>query len=229
MSRFGDFLADYPPSQLDQVRRIKVVDGGYSELMRKYEALLVNDSDYGVDFVRNNKNITEIFSSQEINLLLQGAQQYDNQFYSKKTGVIISCLIQNSYRGGQNQFLLNTQSLPRIDFMSSHLMGARNKDLVITNQGDVGNYFGYKALFSSFIVNSKTGDFCGFNAYESTFILNGEVGGCCGIGARLCTFKTPILNNLEEMKQTVLSDYKESRRNTLIYIDNGKEVEISRW
>ena len=207
MSGFDDFLAGYNPGELEATRTVQVVGTDFSELLRMYEKVLDGEGhasyDY-VGFVRNNREVTEVLTPAEINSFFQATNRYeDHQLYSKKTGSMVSGLIQNSYNRGYNNFFLNTKNLPRISNLGAHIIGTKDDPIHISVEGNLCNKVG-------------------FAAYYSHFLLNGAVGIFGGWEAKHCTFKTPIWETIQQLRGRVLTGYN----NTLIYIDQGKEVVI---
>ena len=116
MNQFADFLKVYKADELDLVRAVSVADATYSELMRKYEDHLKNiERPSDLHFISDNKIITEILTPAGINSFLQATQQYEvNRKYSWETGIIISCLLQNSYNYGYNDFYLEVYKKRRM-------------------------------------------------------------------------------------------------------------------
>ena len=218
MSRFNEFLAGYEPGQLEETRKVQTVGSGLSELMRKYELELDR---FELFLEVYNSNITEVLTPSEINSFLQTTQQFGgHQNYSWCTGRILSILLQNSYNKGYNHFNLETINLPRISGIG-YLIGKEENHLVLSVQGDVGNV-GRRIQYSIFTINGVVEGGFGAHALNSTFIFNGPNRGDLGFGAEDCTFKTPIWDNIQKMKEII----QINRGNTLIYIDHGEEVRI---
>ena len=223
MSRFTDFLAGYEPGELEEVRRVQTVGKDFSDLMRKYERLLDIDNLVVGSSVYNIQDITEVLTPDEINHFLQGTQQYnDHRNYPWRTGIMVSRLIQNSYDHGYNPFWFNTENLSEIDCLGSLIVGKRETPISVTIQGNLGYCLGFKTQYSIFTINSGGVKSCGLEALNSTFILNGSTGVRLGFGAKHCTFKTSVWGNIIKLKESIYTE----DGNTLIYIDNGKEVVI---
>ena len=229
---FNDFLAGYKADELEEVRKVQTVGTDFSELMRKYERLLDEPTPYLDEMINTSyrdemilifshfHKITTILTPAEINSFLQTTQQYADHRYYHRTGLVISSLINNSYSSGYNGFSINTtEDLPRINFVMNNIIGKETNPLLISVQGNIGYYVGYRTQYSAFTFNGSVGE-CGDEAQNSTFLFNGEAGLCSGRGAKNCTFKTPIWRNIEKLKKSLPED------NTLIYIDQGKEVKI---
>jgi len=211
---FDDFISGYKLTQLDEVRRVQTVGTDFSELLRKYEEKLNDPS-------LHHEDLTEVLTPSEINSFLQTTQQFgDHKYYFWKTGKILSTLLQSSYNQGYNHFNLETNNLSKISGIG-HLIGKEENHLVLSVQGDVGNV-GRRIQYSIFTINGVVEGGFGAHALNSTFIFNGPNRGDLGFGAEDCTFKTPIWDNIQKMKEII----QINRGNTLIYIDNGKEVKI---
>ena len=223
MNQFADFLKVYKADELDLVRAVSVADATYSELMRKYEDHLKNiERPSDLHFISDNKIITEILTPAGINSFLQATQQYEvNRKYSWETGIIISCLLQNSYNYGYNDFYLNTKALSNISNLGACVIGTEDNPLSVAVQGDIESNLGHGAQYSNFNLSGTVGDLCGSKARYSSFSLDRSVGERCGKGAIYCTFKTSVWENVEKIRGN-LSGFS----NTLIYINNGKEVRI---
>ena len=221
MSRFADSLAGYNIEELDEIRKVKAIGNDLSELLNKYELILEND--YLLVTTQFNYLIQcFVLTPAEINSFLQSTKMYeDHGNYSRKTGRIISLLIQNSYNKGYNDFYLNTKALSNISNLGACVIGTEDNPLSVAVQGDIESNLGHGAQYSNFNLSGTVGDLCGSKARYSSFSLDRSVGERCGKGAIYCTFKTSVWENVEKIRGN-LSGFS----NTLIYINNGKEVRI---
>ena len=215
---FDDFLAGYKPTQLEEVRKVKSINNDFSELLEKYKLALEHNSIWALEQETNN-----ILSPVEINSFLQATRQYgDHKDYSWKTGFFLSHLILNSYRVGYNHFTLQTESLPLISGIGENIGGVKANPLSIFVQGNTGFFYGRHARYASFSCNGAVGEWSGSAAYHSNFRLDGEVRSKFGERASACVFKTSIRKNIEQLRKSI----PRNKHNTLIYIDQGKEVII---
>jgi len=220
---FNDFIGGYKLGELEEVKKAQTVGTDFSELMRKYETVLDTHIPDEANFVLHSPNITEVLTSDEINSFLQVTQKYEDHIdYFWKTGLMFSSLIQNSYNNGYNGFRLNTTLLPGIDFMGSYIVGEEKNPIDVTILGNGALGVGYEANYSMFTINGDAGNGCGLYARFSSFTFNGRVNFISRLEMSHCTFKTTILDNVELLKKNI----PQNKGNTLIYIDQGKEVKV---
>jgi len=224
LGRFDEFLAGYEPGELEEVRKVQVIDNEFPALMKKYEKTLDDERSGFInhsDFSRINQNITEVLRPAEINSFLHSTRIYeDHQRYSWKTALVLSSLIQNSYNKGYNHFMLTNPDHPNLPFMGAYIIGQEKNPLYLTLQGDVGVRCGERARYCVLNFNGDVDRFCGFLATDSTFIFKGEAGKKSGTSTNRCTFKTPIWDDIKEMKKHVPKE----QGNILILLLNGEEV-----
>jgi len=216
VNRFNEFMAGYKPTQLDEVRKVQTVGTDFSELLRKYEWVLVRN-----DSLPCGSQISEVLTPDEINSFLQGTKQYeDHRNYSWRNGLIMSILIQNSYNNGYNHFLLNTEALYKTNNFGFGIIGRKENPLFMSIEGEIWSKLGFGAKNCLFILNGGAGAQCGEKARFSEFRIEDFADLGCGWNAEDCTFKTPVWANIEQMRKNI------PKSNTLIYFENGKEVII---
>ncbi|MFH1637421.1 MAG: hypothetical protein ABIB71_03280, partial [Candidatus Woesearchaeota archaeon] len=145
-----------------------------------------------------------VLKPEEINAFLQYTTIFEEyRHYRKNTGPTISKLIQNSYDSGHNNFVIEITTPQGLQFLASEISG-KEKPLAVTVTGHAGFCLGYKAE-------------------NAVFNILGDAGERCGCMARNSVFRTPHRQNLEEINNSLVTNYK----NELYLLhEGGKEEQI---
>jgi len=215
----------------DEKRKAKIEGSllfeGLEDVLKQYEKILEMKIDYyACNAVERIKTVLE---PEQINTFLQATIPFEtHKNYAENTGYFITKLIQNSYNAGHNRFKLGTKVLTkRIKDIGWQLKGKEGKPLELLVEGDVGNWCGTEAEYSTISIAGNAGDWCGAMAKYLSLSIEGDVGNdCCkwiehsfviidgnaghrlGYGAKGTVFKTPNRETFEELKQYVSRDKK---------------------
>lgn len=127
----------------------------------------------------------EVLNPVQIDLVLQKIA--DGEEFKSTLGLFLTRLIQDSYDGGYNDFVLSTGDLG-MDHFGLNLRGKPRRMLNIMVNGNVDQYCGSNSYQCLFIVEGITGKSCGFSSYCSLFILRKDVGDDCGYQSERSSF-----------------------------------------
>jgi glutamate synthase domain-containing protein 3 len=172
---------------------------------------------------KNQKYFIDALNPAQINIVLQKiiAKHPEEDMTRGKKGDFLNNLIQQSYKSGYNDFILNVQDT-RIYGLGLHLKGVPENKMNITIQGNAGFEFGSGSKhciytiqgstgdecgrFSTgctFNVQGSTGEWCGWNSKHSTFNIKDETGSCTGRNSTNCTFTSLNKKTYEKMQKSV--------------------------
>ncbi|MFH1638130.1 MAG: hypothetical protein ABIB71_06915 [Candidatus Woesearchaeota archaeon] len=227
-----DIFSGYSKLETPEERIEHKVEGslmfeGHKDLLKKYEDFLTLDR--WSKIYRTSAKITSVLKPEQINGFLQTTIRYEyHDNYSLSTGIFITRLIQNSHDEGNNMFMLNTKVLFRdIDGIGFELKGKWDKSLEIIVEGNVGNdSFERAKNIGKLHIAGNAGDYCGRGAQNiNELYIGGNARSECGKGVDDCTFKTPNMQTLQLLKETV----SKGKGNKIYFIHPNKEEEEIKW
>jgi hypothetical protein len=114
----------------------------------------------------------------EINLLFSSITNKGSNHFSFPwaLGEFFSNIIQKSYCGGNNDFILNTASYPGVDNLCGKICGTKERPIKISIKGDVNNYF---ASLSKYLDVSLDGN-VGYESFQEAKDINLKLKGNLG-------------------------------------------------
>lgn len=179
-----EIVAGHDAQEVDKVREAVVVGKSkFGNLLERYEKFLNLSGKYYNVIHRGAGWISEELTPDEINQFLQTTVAYENhENYVDRTGIFISRVICDSSNAGNNDFILNTQGLKRINYLCC-ISSSENDPLKVYITGDIGNECCVGADGSIFTID---GDFGDLFAFEGGYVHS--------------TFKTPNEETLRKLK-----------------------------
>ncbi|MBI4980399.1 hypothetical protein HZC30_02455 [Candidatus Woesearchaeota archaeon] len=157
-------VREYVPERVEENPVVEGASDKFSELYRKYEKMLnffpeffgikmmdeeaefeqpfvqQIDYPYSMDLPSGKEQLTflEVLTPLEINAFFQGMFRYEEHenYYGKRSGLLVSKLIQNSYYAGYNNFSLQLDGVKPVSCLSSYLIGREDDPLRINLLGD---------------------------------------------------------------------------------------------
>jgi len=171
----------------DDKKKQREVPDRLKELMEPFEQAL-ELYEYPYDMEPEEKLFPHVLPPEDIARFMESVRQYEeHQRYSLTVGQVVTALIKNSYKSGNNRFYLRTEGKPDIHNIGAHLQ-RDERPLEIIVDGDVGEMFGYGSWGVNFIVRGNAGKDTGTRARASEFEIYGDVGSSCGYNADGNTF-----------------------------------------
>jgi len=133
------------------------------------------------------------------------------------TGIFLSCLIQNSYDNGNNDFILNTRDV-QMTILGYKLKGKRKNKMKITIQGNAGLCFGEESKYCHFNIHGNAERKCGNGSENSTYSIEGSISKFCGDYSKNCIFTSPNKKTFEKMERDVPNESEgKPTNNKVIY------------
>lgn len=139
-----------------------------------------------------------VLNGGQIDIVLQKLIHSEELLPNRFVGFFLTRLIQDSYYGGHNDFVLTTRD-SLIDSLGYNLKGTLERKLelhvrgnigsnfgpyaqhtVLVAEGNVGAFCGSSSSFNSFLIKGNARNHCGFYSHYNLFTIEGGVGGCCG-------------------------------------------------
>ena len=176
----GDLIRGHTARKPDDKQAIEVIgERKFGELWVKYERALNMVDTLKVDLIEEYLDviITDVLTPQDIEEFLKLTVAYENsQYYQKCTTKIINKLIDNSYKVGHGEFVLDTRNLSKpLDNLCTRLRANGDEPINIIINGNVGRDCGSFAEYCvSFIINGYVRS-CGNNSICSNFTINENV------------------------------------------------------
>lgn len=153
------------------------------------------------------KKYDRILKPEEINQFLQDTREYGVQRfpYYAITDIVVSSLIQKSYKAGYNHFPLDTRTLPVKPGLGSFLRGKKKRPIVLNISGDVGVGSAGEAQHAILNIEGNVGAAFGFYAKYVEASIKGDIEeeNGIGIGGRKLTFKTSNPRTLKKLEEHV--------------------------
>jgi hypothetical protein len=167
-----DDLFGYTASDIEETKKIYVVDSNLAEVFDTYNSYLGLEKGE----LEDNKP-TLILTPNEIDAFLQETiyhQKREN--FCSKTSRFLSGLIQNSYDFGNNGFNLNFTELNYFNDVGRDLCGKKDEPIELDINGNIGNATGSCSKYLTINVNGNVGHTFGFDSTNMTSAINGDVG-----------------------------------------------------
>ena len=146
------------------------------------------------------QEVSDVLNPAQINAVLQATLPYEDVLsYPFVTGILITRLLQNSYDAGNNDFALDTSTLPLLENLASRLCGTLERKVSLAVTGGVGNSFGLKARYCSFVSHGSAGMSYGYGALECRYEI---YGGCISPAVDVSDSELIFHGEIKNMKES---------------------------
>ncbi len=229
-----NLINGYSPQKVEEEQSLPKRTG-MMQLFQKYKKLHPLQLSWDC-FTQEENHVDEVLTPREINAFLQVTPHYCDRDYTESTGLFISRLIQNSYKAGHNDFLLDTQTLPQIDNLGCYLKGKYNDRISICVIGDVGNSSATKASYLDLTIQGNASYLLGKFSSHTDITVHGDVGSIFEMVDQCCCFIEGKLNTSHSTIMAFESVFKTNNPDTLQHLlrmvskkSGHYDEEICKW
>ncbi len=202
-------LKNIIPGKVEQEKDLVVDEDCLATLLAEYHTLIELEGETleHHEFVQGEycDFPTAVLQPGEINEFLQYSKKIaSDELYVFGIGLFISRLIQNSYRGGHNNFELDQNGLPQINYLAAHLLGKEDDPINVEIKGD-------------------TGHSCGMESKHCNYLIEGDSKGDAGYDSKNCIFRTTSPITLSELRCAAFVWHTPTKNMIYRIHKNGKE------
>jgi formylmethanofuran dehydrogenase subunit C len=175
-----DSLFDYNASDVEHEKKVEAKEGLMKVAFAEFDRYITSNG------VATNYSNDIVLLPKEINQVLQLTKSYSHdwnyQFYA--CGFFTS-LLENSYNFGHNNFYLNLEDFPLIDYLCHGISSKRIlSPMKIKIDGDVGSEFGFGSTDINIILNGfASNNFLEDSMYSKAIVL-GNIGNSAFLDAK---------------------------------------------